>query len=69
MARGNAFETRDTEPNMKNFVIMVISSPFSTKSSTHLHISCIMKMKRQIKKVAIRFFKNDFVMKRSNFFM
>ena len=69
IANGKALEMSDTDPSIKNLATMDISSPLPMKSSIHCHKSWIMNIKRQIKKVAIKFFKKAFIMKISNFFM
>ena len=69
IASGSACDTRVMEPNIKNCARTEKSRPLPTKSSIHRHNSWSMKMKRQIKKVPIRFVAKVFMIKRSNFFI
>lgn len=67
MASGRASLTRVMEQSEKNCIIMVISSPLPTNSSTDLHNICIMKIKRHIRNVPDKSWIKLFIMNKSSF--
>ena len=69
MGKNNKGPTNVTEPKKKNCARTSMSRPLPTKSSTHLHSSCIMKMNRQIKNVPAKSRLKLFIMNRSSFFI